>query len=203
MIKELNNKFLLHKDNPIFIKYFCSHKRTEIEKSKVDELNNLLLELYRKMFDKNAESVSISFFPYEFSDYGYLENYGYYIVREDNWGYYLISNYGENINKILISLSNIIIDKKASISYKGDKKNIKKDMLERFNKTSDIEELFHIEYALKKWYKYFDGIINEEILNIYLNRLSHLNSDNITYEYDANNNQIISKQNKTKKLIRR
>ena len=157
---------------------FLAHQRTKLEQAKIDDLSNLISDFYQKVYNNPEFGIDNTHFFFDFIDYGYLEDYGYYIVRNANQNYYTVTCYGEDINHIFIDVVNNIINSKAYNELYKHRKQIKKNVYYRFRSSENYERIFSAEYALDKWSKYFDGDIPEEIAASYENILnSEYNSE--------------------------
>ena len=145
-------------------------------------------------------------FDYDFYKYGYLDDYGYYTIDYDNWGYYLINCYEDNYYDAFIALAIKVLDKKAEEYIQKNRKLLKKDFKTRFQNIKYNDNLYVYEYELLKWKEYFDGIVPEKIIEKYNNRIAFnysLNINGITLKYDRALNKFVSSpKDKTKKLVK-
>lgn len=199
MIDELHNKDLFYKENDTFIKYFCQRIRTENELTREIQLSRMVRKFYQKVFNKEQNIINRDIFDYDFFNYGYIEDYGYYTINDGGNGYYTVTCYEEDINKAFINICQSIIDKNAKYEEKKNHREIKKIYKNRYGKSKNYQELFLTNYALAKWNEYYDGSIPEEIVDMYLNRLN-INENN-KLDYDLSNEELIVNQKaKTRKL---
>ena len=205
MIQELAGKNLFHKDNPIFKKYFINKTFTENEKNNIYTLTTLILEFYKKTLDKEQENINIYCFDYDFCDYGYIDNYGYYTVLYDGWNNYFVRCYGDDINSVFYDIAGNILSKE-SLKYENDHRSeLKIDYKTRFNNLKYDNAIPRIEYELNRWSHFYDNNIPDEIIKSYQTKLSLvLLNNSVSFEYDKDNNRVVLKQNnsKIKKLIK-
>ena len=204
MIKEFKNEDLLHQESAVFKKYFVDKQLSDKEKENTNKLSNLLLHFYQKLYGKETKSINDNIFNYDFYTYGYLENYGYYVINHDNCSYYLIKGYEDNIQNAFISLAIKVLDKKAEEYIRSNRKLLKKDFKNRFPNIKYIDSLYIYEYELLKWKEYFDGIIPQLIIDEYNKHFNYdLNNNEIKFKYDQSSNKFVTSENaKTKKLIK-
>ena len=202
MISELHNKDFFYKENPTFIKYFYKRIRNENELIKEIQLSRLILKFYQKVYDEKQKVINRDIFDYDFFNYGYIEDYGYYTINDGNNGYYIVICYGEDINKAFINIVESIINKNAKESEIKNHREIKRIYKKRFGSPKNYKELYYTNYALSKWNKFYDGNIPNQIVDMYLNKLdSSLKNDITSVNYDKCNNQLlVNKAVKTKKL---
>lgn len=205
---EIKNILFLHKDSEKFKTQFCNHVSNENEKSKERELSQKVLNFYQKVYDNNAKSIKCDYFDYDFSGYGYIDNFGYYIVSYDGWGYYYVICYEEQTDKAFVNIVQSILTKKRDTYLQDNKKSIKKEYRERFNNKQCSQFAFEFEYDLDKWNKFYDGNIPDDLMQIYQRRIDFFNdysiySNNKMLEYDKSTNKIIEKNiSKTRKLTK-
>ncbi len=197
-MSELN---IYHESNSTFIANFWDHDRTKNEQRKTVELSNLVLAFYQKVFDVYEDNSSYIHFPYDFLDYGYLENYGYYVVRDGNWHYYTVTCHGEDISEAVIDMAKSIINAKASSKLNKDRQEIKNNIKKQFNSTEKYEDIFRTEYALKIWDTYFEGKTPEELVKYYEFILNNYQENSI-FKYDSEKKELIKTQIKKRKLRR-
>ncbi len=195
MISELNNKDLFYKENDTFIKYFLRRIRNENELTREIQLSSMILKFYQKVFVKDQKVINRDIFDYNFFNYGYIDNYGYYTIHDGENGYYIVTCYGEDINKAFINICQSIIDKNAKDEEKQNHREIKKIYKNRFGKK--YQELYFTNYALSKWNDFYDGNIPSEIIDIYLNELAN---NNIDSSYNTNTHELSVNKTLTKKL---
>lgn len=195
MIKELNNKDLFYKENEIFIKYFCQRIRTENELMREIQLSRMILKFYQKVFVKEQNVITRDIFDYDFFNYGYIEDYGYYTIHDDSNGYYIVICYGDDINKAFINICQSIIDKNAKTEERQNHRDIKKTYKNRFGKK--YQEVYFIKYALSKWNHYYEGNIPSEIVDKFINELAN---NNISSSYNVNTHELSINNTLTKKL---
>ena len=195
MISELHNKDLFYRENDTFIKYFCRRIRNENELIREIQLSRMVLKFYQKVFSKEQKIINRDIFDYDFFNYGYIDDYGYYTIHDGGNGYYTVICYGEDINKAFINACQSIIDKNAKEEEIRNHREIRKIYKNRFGRK--YKELYFINYALSKWNDFFDGNIPSEIINIYLNELEN---NHISSKYNINTHEISVDSTLTKKL---
>ena len=198
MINELQGKDLFYKENDTFKEYFCKRIRNENELTMEILLSRMVLKFYQKVFVKEQKIINRDIFDYDFFNYGYIDNYGYYTIHDAGNGYYAVICYGEDINKSFIDVCQSIIDKNAKAEERENHREIRKIYKNRFGRQKKYKELFFINYALSKWNEFYDGNIPSEIVSMYLKELE---GKDMPTSYDLDSHQItIGKGVKTKKL---
>jgi hypothetical protein len=203
MIEELANKDLFHKNSEVFNKYFCKNK-TEKEIEKERQLSELVLSFYQKVYNKETKKVNYCLFDYDFCSYGYLEEYGYYTIDYDIHNYYRVMHY-EDIHSAFIAIARKIMNKKGMQEIEQNRKQIKTDLKKRFGNKS-ATQLWQYEYELNKWQQYFDNEIPQELIDMYtqyVNDSYYATTERMTYTYNKESKQLISKPKiLTRKLIK-
>lgn len=175
MIEDLKEKKRLFQGDELFRKYFSKRKETEVEKSKYEELSNMISKFYKKVSgDDNYKDFLIYYLSI-----GYLEDYGYYATTDADRGDRNIIYLGEKLEDAFV---NFVID--ALFSYAVDfectnRENLKKDYLNRFGNMEYNQCLYFAEYALNQWSKYYDSNIPNNIIRIYENYLNSILLDDI------------------------
>lgn len=155
----------------------------------------MILKFYQKVFVKEQKIINRDIFDYDFFNYGYIDDYGYYTIHDGGNGYYIVLCCGEDINKAFINICKSIIDKNAKDEEKQNHREIKKIYKNRFGKK--YQELYFTNYALSKWNDFYDGNIPSEIIDIYLNELAN---NNIDSSYNTNTHELSVNKTLTKKL---
>ena len=195
MIRELHNKDLFYKENDTFIKYFLRRIRNENELTREIQLSRMILKFYQKVFNKEQRIITRDIFDYDFFNYGYIDDYGYYTIHDGGNGYYTVICYGEDINKAFINACQSIIDKNAKEEEIKNHREIKKIYKNRFGRK--YQELYFTNYALSKWNDFYEGNIPNEIINNYLNELAN---NHIDSSYDKSTHELSVNNTFTKKL---
>ena len=191
MIKELEGRYRFFQDDPIR-KYFFDRKATENEIQKMDDLA-IKIEEFAKKVDLD---------DYDFKFAGYLDNYGYYILFDEDRGWYGLMPLGEDIEE---AFSNCISISLSYISHYYELKNrdeLQKNFNSRFSNMGfviketdeyileDYCPLFYDhEYELSVYDKYYDGNIPTEIIERYTNSLNNFwwsKEQGVKWEYDYN-----------------
>ncbi len=194
---EFENICIIHKDNPDLKKYTTKDKREE-ELSKEKELSDLILNFYKKVYDKKAKSIDSNYFSFDFNSYGYNISDGYYAIYGGKYGYYEVVIFKDNIKEIFISIAESIIEKNSYYNVEENKKRIKSEYIDRFGNYDYIWKLYETEYTLDKWNKYYDGNIPQELIDKYINRIK---IDNAVVSYNSNTLEInVDKEIKIRKL---
>lgn len=201
MIKELKNKNLFHKDNELFKKYFIEKAKSKEETANTKKLSDLVLSFYQKIYDKDTKYVNYNMFDYDFCTYGYLENYGYYIINYDTHNYYFVAQYDE-ISEAFVALIRIILNKKSQVYEQANRRNLKQDFKKRFPNVKYDKFFCQYEYELNKWSEYFDGNIPQELINKYNAAINYFNiTDKLSLVYDPLTKKFIEKSGSlTRKL---
>ncbi|MBR7042184.1 MAG: hypothetical protein IKI04_01655, partial [Bacilli bacterium] len=166
MIKELIHKDYLHNTSKTFNEFFIERPKTENEIEKNILLKGSVLSFYNKVYNANKAFVDIRMFDDDMHSYGYIDNYGYYVIRYDSFGYLVVHNHGEDISGAVIELIQSILTKKRMNELSKNKKDIKKEYRKHY-KMKYFDIIYHAKYDLDKWNTYFDGNIPERIINIY------------------------------------
>lgn len=186
MIKELANRDLFHKDSEVLKKYFINKERTATEIEKIDQLSKLVVSFYQKVYDSKTHNVNYSMFDFDFRTYGYLEDYGYYIIDYDMKNYYFIQHL-EDIHDAFIAVARRIMYKKYEEHVHVNHKEIKKNLKTRSNDIKSFSAIYQYEYELSKWSKYFDGEVPQALIDMY-NKLANMtyyaSSQKLSFEYD-------------------
>lgn len=167
MIKELINKDYLHKDSKTFNNFFVERPKTANEIAKERLLNSKLLDFYNKVYDPEKEYIDITMFDLDLNSYGYIDNYGYYSVCYDSFGYYIAHNFEDDLDSIFVSLARSILAKKRNEYLYQNKKIVKKEFKEKHHNLKDFDIIYSSEYDLAKWNIYYDGNIPKEISYMY------------------------------------
>ena len=174
--------------------FFTQKEVTENVIIKEKALDNLLVNFMQKVYNPEIKKIDYFMFDCDLYNYGYVDDYGYYTIRYDTFGKYLVRCYGEDLYEIFISLATNILNKKRRNYFYANQKNIKKDYRERFKYIGFADELFSAEYDLRAWDTYFDGMIPEEIVDKYekhANNSYKLIKRNSEVTYDSNQKQLV------------
>ena len=177
---------LVSDDSAELIRY----SRTTMNKEEV-EFNNRVLEFYRKVFDKNAKELNLLMFDYNFLGAGYDSEKGYYIVFNGLYRYYEVVLYGDNAEAAFLCVVDNIIERKSQKNLFDNKKSILAQYHRRFAGTgiTNVLPIYHIEYVLDKFDKYYDGNIPKDIVDKYLNGIRF--DGMVVAEYDEQNKKIL------------
>ena len=122
------------------------------------------------------------------------------MINYDNWNYYLVHIYGNNLFEAFSSLAKSILNNKRREYLNKNKKIIKNEYLTRFKDIKNYEIIFNAEYDLNKWNKYYQNEIPRELIdkyNRYVNDNYHLSKINNVLEYNKKIKSFII-TNKTK-----
>ena len=187
MIDELENKKYLYSKSKLLNSIFIKREKTDNEIKKEKILLNLLLDFYQKAYDKNTKELHYTMFDYDLCSFGYIDNYGYYMINYDNWNYYLVHIYGNNLFEAFSSLARSILNNKRREYLNKNKKTIKNEYFNRFKNIKNYEIIFNAEYDLNKWNKYYQNEIPRELIdkyNEYVNDNYHLSKINNVLEYN-------------------
>ena len=181
MIIEANEKTYYQTDEEL--KLFWNKKYNVKEQEEFDKLKALLINFQQKAFPQEKSII-----PSGIVTYGYLENFGYYVIENSDRGHYTVCNYGLDLD---IAFKSIIKDILFSwaIDYEFDNRaNLKIDFYNRFSTFFDAtyEPCFYFaEYCLEKWQIYYEGIVPTDIINYYENYLNSLEiKKNVIWRYD-------------------
>ena len=198
---EITKKESREKEQSLSI--YLNRVKSPNELAKEQELNAKVLDFYKKVYNQNAQKLSITNFDFDLHSYGYIDNSGYYLIIYDSFNYYLVSHYGDNVDEIFTDIVKNIINKKYRIIDFQNHHIIKKEGHRRFPKIRNSESIIYIEYILNQWHKFYDGKIPERIMKRYKN---YINSKKITtdsIEYDIDSKRITYRRNiKKRKLVK-
>lgn len=170
-------------------KYFLEREKTENEIVKEKELCDKVLEFYKRVYDENAESLNITMFDYNLFNFGYMNDYGYYVIKYSDWSQLLVHSYKDNLDEVFYALASSILDKKRNEFETKHKRNIKKDIKTRFGRRIDFDRIFIAEYNLDKWNRYYNGNIPTELVSKYeefINLDPSIYNSNSTFNYKNN-----------------
>lgn len=198
MIKELNGKYKFFQDDPLLEKYFFDKELTENERKKCSELYELVNNFCKKVYGKKSSYIGIC----------YLDNYGYYELKDIDRGWFDLMPLGEDVNKVALYAVDEILFKNGFRYELENRERLKQEFDERFKDLSfEPNRGFHIlhvtEYILSKWEIYYDGKLPEEIINkneSYMNNLWWTKEHHGKWEYDINTKKINFIKDKVKKL---
>ena len=214
MIKELEGKMT----KELLDKYFWHRKTTKVEKQKCRELNKMFKEFTKKVYGQEEDIFSYDEW------FGYLEDYGYYLLVDGDPGKCLpyLNNYGMDKEKaFVLIIYNFLIGMHQHYEFQN-RRILCKDFQDRFgifgfkNSDKNFNELdffdnyfnclYYAEYDLDKWNKYYDGNTPDEIIKYYENYLNDIwwtKEKGITWKYDVENKKFNCQKNqKIKKLIK-
>ena len=187
MINELESKDYLYSKSKTFNDYFVKREKTDNEIKKETIIIKLILDFYQKVYDKEMKELDNDIFDFDLCDFGYIDNYGYYVINYDNWGYYLVHCYGEDLLEIFSTLVRSVLNAKRRNYLCKNRKIIKNEYRNRFRHFKNYDVIFNAEYDLDKWNKYYNDEIPEEIINRYndyVNNNYYLSKVNNILEYD-------------------
>lgn len=194
MIEELDNKDYFYKDSKTINEYFIAREKTMDELVKEEILKRSILLFYNKVYKEKKKELNIDMFDQDIHSYGYIDNYGYYIIKYDSFGYYIIHNFNEDLSSIIFLLIQNILTKKRMNDLYHDKKNIKKEFYKHYDmKYFDI--IYPTKYDIDKWNIYFNGNIPKEIIDKYDNYMN-IGLDEKVMEYNPNSKDIVMKTKK-------
>lgn len=174
MIKELSGKKQLYYDDKLFKKYFSEKIPTDNEEEKKEEFKNLLDEFCLKVY--RMDSNAWGFFPHGFI-FGYLEDFGYYILTVGDRGYYNLDNYGEDIEEAFKNIVTEILSVYAMDYEFENRKSLKEDFSNRFGNMEYSGCIYFAENALQIWDLFYDGNIPKEIVDFYDDYLNRVCGD--------------------------
>lgn len=131
MIEELKDKKHLFQDDKLFKKYFSERKETEFEKSKYEELYNMISTFYKKVYGDD----NYKYFLIDYLSIGYLEDYGYYATTDADRGYRNIINLGEKLEDAFVNLVGDALFTYAIVFEWTNRRELVRDYISRFGNT--------------------------------------------------------------------
>lgn len=164
------------------------YSRTTMNKEEV-ELNNRVLEFYRKVFDKDTKGLNLFMFGFNFLGAGYDPEKGYYIIYDSSYGYHEVVLYGDNVEAAFVSIIGNIVEKKSQKNLFDNKDSILDEYSQRFAGVTNVWPMYHVEYVLDKLSKYYDGNIPTEIVDKYLRSIKY--DGMMVAKYDEQNKKIL------------
>ena len=214
MIKDLEGELTWK----LLDKYFYKRKYTEEEIKKYQELDSMFRKFNLKVYGEEDD-----IFSYQ-ELFGYLENYGYYVVIDGDDGRCIptIQRHGFDKEKAFVSIIDDYLFMNAIDYELQNRKELSKDFQKRFgiyglnnydkefNSLEFFDNYFTLlyfsEYNLDKWDKYYDGNIPDEIIKsyeVYLNGIKWSHEQGFTWKYDRNIKQFnIKEKLKIRKLMK-
>ena len=199
MIEELKDKKLLFQDDKLFKKYFSERKETEFEKSKYEELYNMISTFYKKVYGDD----NYKYFLIDYLSIGYLEDYGYYATTDADRGYRNIINLGGKLEDAFVNLVGDALFTYAIVFEWTNRRELVRDYISRFGNTEYNQSLSFAEYALNQWSKYYDGNIPNNIIKLYEEYLNSILLDDKgkrNWIFDIEQGLFTYKDNKDKKV---
>ena len=209
MIKELEGEMTVELLN----KYFFNHKQTKNERKKCKDLYNMFKYFTKKVYGENEDIFSYNEW------FGYLDEYGYYILVDGDPGKCLpyLENYGIDKDIAFYQIISRFLDLNSHYYEFNNRSELEKDFVNRFGEF-DFKPLYGLErnryfgcnyfaeYAMDKWDKYYDGSVPEKIIEDYekyLNDIWWSKEQGVMWNYDINNKKFNCQRNqKIKKLTK-
>ena len=193
---EFKDILVVHENSPELKRY----SRTKMNDVEV-ELNKRVLEFYRKVFDKNAEEMNLFMFGFNFLGAGYEPGKGYYIIYDSAYGYHEVVLYGENQEAAFVAIISNIIEKKSQKNLFDNKESIIEEYSQRFAGVNNVCPMYHVEYVLDKFDKYYDGDIPQVIVDKYLRSVKY--DGMVVAKYDEKNKKILLVEKEEEEDIKR
>lgn len=165
---EGTNDVVLNQENS---KYFERARLLE-EEQKLEQLNVLLLSFYQK--NRHQNDVVL---PDGYVELGYYNDYGYYVLTDDNCGEIRACKLGNEVNDAFKTLiCNIMLE--DTLVYTSEHyDSLKEGYKEYFNGEDNVLGIAYTLYALGNLYHFYGNDIPDDLVNNYTGYLNSLMED--------------------------
>ena len=167
-------------------------ERTEQEEGKLKSLRLLLKEFWRKVYPNLEYEV----FLRGYSNIGYFENIGFYILIDVGSDDKIINIYGNDLEGAFISIVKAVL-LEFSMDYENkNKKELQSDFQNRFKGIKYAQGLYFVEHALEKWSQFYGNNIPDSIIKHYEDYINiHFKiGDEMVWSYDKEEKKFTQKE---------